>query len=80
VLRGQTDEAAALADYQHRRDRALRDVFELTLAMAAYRRSRSSSTCRKDSAAPSMSRPPTWPVTRPSSRLDNPAHTARPNP
>jgi flavin-dependent dehydrogenase len=36
VLRGEADEHVALADYQHRRDRALREVFELTLALAAY--------------------------------------------
>jgi 2-polyprenyl-6-methoxyphenol hydroxylase-like FAD-dependent oxidoreductase len=36
VLRGDADEHVALADYQHRRDRALREVFELTLALAAY--------------------------------------------
>jgi 2-polyprenyl-6-methoxyphenol hydroxylase-like FAD-dependent oxidoreductase len=36
VLRGDADERAALADYQHQRDRALREVFELTLALAAY--------------------------------------------
>jgi 2-polyprenyl-6-methoxyphenol hydroxylase-like FAD-dependent oxidoreductase len=36
VLRGEADEPAALADYQHRRNRALRGVFELTLALADY--------------------------------------------
>jgi len=36
VLRGETDERAALAGYQSRRDSSLRDVFELTLALAAY--------------------------------------------
>jgi len=36
VLRGGADESSALADYQQRRDSALRDVFELTLALAAY--------------------------------------------
>jgi 2-polyprenyl-6-methoxyphenol hydroxylase-like FAD-dependent oxidoreductase len=36
VLRGDADEPAALTDYQHRRDSALREVFELTLALAAY--------------------------------------------
>lgn len=36
VLRGQTDEQTALADYQQRRDGSLRDVFELTVAMADY--------------------------------------------
>ena len=36
VLRGDADEGAALAGYQYRRDRALREVFELTLALAAY--------------------------------------------
>jgi flavin-dependent dehydrogenase len=36
VLRGDADEGAALGGYQHRRDRALREVFELTLALAAY--------------------------------------------
>jgi 2-polyprenyl-6-methoxyphenol hydroxylase-like FAD-dependent oxidoreductase len=36
VLRGDTDEATALAGYQRDRDRALRDIFELTCALAAY--------------------------------------------
>jgi 2-polyprenyl-6-methoxyphenol hydroxylase-like FAD-dependent oxidoreductase len=36
VLRGEADERTALAGYQYLRDRALRDVFELTLALAAY--------------------------------------------
>jgi flavin-dependent dehydrogenase len=36
ALRGDLDEAAALGDYRLRRDRALRDVFELTCAMVAY--------------------------------------------
>jgi 2-polyprenyl-6-methoxyphenol hydroxylase-like FAD-dependent oxidoreductase len=36
VLRGGADERTALAGYEHRRDRALREVFELTLALAAY--------------------------------------------
>jgi 2-polyprenyl-6-methoxyphenol hydroxylase-like FAD-dependent oxidoreductase len=36
VLRGDADEPTALAGYQHRRDRGLREVFELTLALAAY--------------------------------------------
>lgn len=36
ALRGDCDDTAALAGYQHRRDQALREVFELTCAMAAY--------------------------------------------
>jgi flavin-dependent dehydrogenase len=36
VLHGDTDEAAALASYQRRRDEALREVFELTCALASY--------------------------------------------
>jgi len=36
VLRGGADESSALADYQRRRDSALREVFELTIALAAY--------------------------------------------
>jgi len=36
TLCGDTDEGTALAGYQYRRDRALRDVFELTCAMASY--------------------------------------------
>jgi flavin-dependent dehydrogenase len=36
ALRGDTDEPTALAGYQHRRDRALREVFELTCALAEY--------------------------------------------
>jgi flavin-dependent dehydrogenase len=36
ALRGEADEAGALAGYQRQRDRALREVFELTCALAAY--------------------------------------------
>jgi 2-polyprenyl-6-methoxyphenol hydroxylase-like FAD-dependent oxidoreductase len=36
AVRGDTDESTALAGYQRRRDRALREVFELTCALAAY--------------------------------------------
>ena len=36
ALSGETTERAALAGYQDRRDRALREVFELTVAMSAY--------------------------------------------
>ncbi len=36
ALRGATNEATALARYQQRRDEALREVFELTCALAAY--------------------------------------------
>jgi 2-polyprenyl-6-methoxyphenol hydroxylase-like FAD-dependent oxidoreductase len=36
ALRGTADEHTALAGYQHRRDRALRDIFELTCALAGY--------------------------------------------
>jgi len=36
VLRGGSDEWTVLAGYQQMRDRALREVFELTLALAAY--------------------------------------------
>ncbi len=36
VLSGDSDEHTALADYQERRDRALRDVFDLTCALAEY--------------------------------------------
>ena len=36
TLRGDADESTALAGYQHRRDRALREVFDLTCAMAGY--------------------------------------------
>jgi 2-polyprenyl-6-methoxyphenol hydroxylase-like FAD-dependent oxidoreductase len=36
VLRGAADESTALADYQRRRDHALREVFDLTCALADY--------------------------------------------
>jgi 2-polyprenyl-6-methoxyphenol hydroxylase-like FAD-dependent oxidoreductase len=36
ALRRDADERSALAGYQRRRDRALREIFELTCAMAAY--------------------------------------------
>ncbi len=36
ALRGDADERDALADYQSQRDQALREVFELTCALAAY--------------------------------------------
>jgi 2-polyprenyl-6-methoxyphenol hydroxylase-like FAD-dependent oxidoreductase len=36
TLRGDADESTALAGYQHRRDQALREVFDLTCAMASY--------------------------------------------
>src|SRR5262245_6323024 len=36
ALRDETDGSTALADYQHRRDRALREVFELTCALVVY--------------------------------------------
>jgi flavin-dependent dehydrogenase len=36
ALRGDAPDDAALAGYQHRRDEALREVFELTCALAAY--------------------------------------------
>jgi 2-polyprenyl-6-methoxyphenol hydroxylase-like FAD-dependent oxidoreductase len=36
VLRGRADESTDLAAYQRQRDRALREVFELTCALAAY--------------------------------------------
>ncbi len=36
ALRGDTDDGTALAGYQCRRDRALREVFELTCALAEY--------------------------------------------
>ena len=36
LLRGQAPEADALADYQSRRDRALREIFELTCAMVQF--------------------------------------------
>jgi flavin-dependent dehydrogenase len=36
ALRGETDPDFALADYQHRRDRALREVFDLTVALVGY--------------------------------------------
>jgi 2-polyprenyl-6-methoxyphenol hydroxylase-like FAD-dependent oxidoreductase len=36
ALRGDTDERAALAGYQRRRDQALRDIFDLTCTMAGY--------------------------------------------
>ena len=36
ALRGDSDEATALAAYAYRRDRALRETFELTCALAAY--------------------------------------------
>ena len=36
ALRGDADEAAALAGYQRQRDQALREVFDLTCALAAY--------------------------------------------
>ena len=36
TLCGDADESTALAGYQHRRDQALREVFDLTCAMASY--------------------------------------------
>jgi len=36
ALRGELDAHAALAGYQRERDRALREVFDLTCALAAY--------------------------------------------
>jgi len=36
LLRGQAPETDALADYQSRRDRALREIFELTCAMVQF--------------------------------------------
>ena len=33
---GETDEGIALAGYQHQRDEALRDIFDLTCALASY--------------------------------------------
>jgi len=36
ILAGDTEETAALTDYQRRRDHALREVFDLTVALAAY--------------------------------------------
>jgi 2-polyprenyl-6-methoxyphenol hydroxylase-like FAD-dependent oxidoreductase len=36
ILRGESDEGTALAEYQCQRDNALRDIFELTCALAAY--------------------------------------------
>ena len=36
ALRGDVGEGTALADYQHRRDAALRDIFDLTCALAGY--------------------------------------------
>ena len=36
AVRGHTDEATALAGYQRQRDHALREIFELTCALAAY--------------------------------------------
>jgi flavin-dependent dehydrogenase len=36
ALRGETDEAVALASYQQQRDTALREIFEITCALASY--------------------------------------------
>jgi flavin-dependent dehydrogenase len=36
ALRGETDEAIALASYQQQRDTALREIFDLTCALASY--------------------------------------------
>jgi flavin-dependent dehydrogenase len=36
VLRGDAEETAALAGYQHHRDQALREIFQITRHMAAY--------------------------------------------
>lgn len=36
ALSGATEESIALASYQHQRDAALRDIFELTSALASY--------------------------------------------
>jgi 2-polyprenyl-6-methoxyphenol hydroxylase-like FAD-dependent oxidoreductase len=36
ALRGDADETTALAGYQRQRDRALRDIFDLTCALASY--------------------------------------------
>ncbi|MGB8383613.1 MAG: hypothetical protein WCG47_20575, partial [Dermatophilaceae bacterium] len=36
ALAGQSEETAALTTYQNQRDLALRDVFELTIAMSTY--------------------------------------------
>jgi len=36
ALRGEVEESTALAGYQHQRDQALRDIFELTCTLASY--------------------------------------------
>jgi flavin-dependent dehydrogenase len=36
TLRGEVDEAAALADYELQRDEALREIFDITCALAGY--------------------------------------------
>jgi flavin-dependent dehydrogenase len=36
ALTGEAEEAAALAGYQHQRDQALREIFELTCALASF--------------------------------------------
>src|SRR4030095_1596300 len=36
ILRGEADDTTALANYQRQRDSALREIFEITCALAAY--------------------------------------------
>jgi flavin-dependent dehydrogenase len=36
TLRGEADEATALSTYERQRDEALRDIFDITCAMAGY--------------------------------------------
>ena len=36
TIRGEADEATALSTYEHQRDEALRDIFDITCAMASY--------------------------------------------
>jgi flavin-dependent dehydrogenase len=36
ALRGEADEATALSTYEHQRDQALSDIFDITCAMASY--------------------------------------------
>jgi hypothetical protein len=58
TLCGEADEGTALAGYQYRGDRALRDVFELTCAMASYPPVAEFVALQKRLAEPSTSRRP----------------------
>ena len=64
ALRGEADEAAALAGYQRRRDEALREIFDLTCALVAYPPVPEFVELQRRLSGPSTSRRPRWPPDR----------------